>query len=1252
MKDILLKDTLRSIKRNRLRFISVAIIVALGISFYIGIKSASPKMNTTANNYFNEYNLTDVRVASRIPFTDEDINRISKLENVDSVVKSRYVDAIVRIGNTAIVDNDGMELSCRVSEFDCAAAKAFTESGTADSSYVNRLKLIEGRYPEKINECVIDSYAVENYDDIEIGSVITLNGDGASILDTLKVEELTVVGTVDSPMYISSDRGTTQVGSGKLSTFLYVDSQSFSTSDINELFVEITDSADYDKFGTQYDAVVTELADEIKEMSTEVIDSKLSDIKADYNAKITEKEAEIKAYEASSTKELNDKKTEIETFKAYVNSENELYSNMTAENEANQKSAKSARDSAKTSYEKICTSYDENSRKLESQSQKIDGYSELKELYDDLNTKHLTDKQSLDKLKSAADSAYSEMQSAETALGKATASVKSAENKISELKEKNKALQSEITSLQSDKSTQQNKIDTLNYDIKAIQEDIDAINAKIDAGTADMADRINLSTYNSNLSKKNESLKSAKSALADIESDISAKESEITKNNSSITSLNNGLSSLKSKVTDAQSTYDVKKTAYNGAKENYDTAKASYDTDSATLKKYQSSMDTLTSGQSAITELQKTVEKQKTEVENAKVNYTVAQLKYSLTIRDGANKISELKTKLSEDKVRYDTIDDEYTELKKEVDEKLNNLNGDLKTLKNTLKNVESITWNTTGQTNLSGHSSFITSMENINSMSTIFPLIFLFTAMIASFVIMLKNVEDERNAIGLFKAFGYSSVSITAKFLVYSTAAWLLGSILGVVIGSCVLPGAIYSIYGSIFNIPDIYIAFNARYIFRGLAVSFVTTTAASVFAVIRELKNNPAVLMRPKAISYNRRSLIERIPELWKRLPYGIVIFARTISRSRKRVIVGTITIACCTALVLSALGLLNSASDVKDAQYGEDGIFCYDMQFVLNAGQEPDDSVTLKSLKENRNVDTAMLLANVGYDVSSQPSRWRGYDSAHIIVPNSPNSLSDYIHLNVIDGSASLDGEGAVISEKMAEDLELNVGDTAYFTNTDGDMYSAQVTGIVENYISHYVYMSEQTYKDTFYEEPEYKYILSNLKGYLTDTEIATLSAEYLKTDEVTGTVTSEVLADSVDISINQVLALVIMFVAAAFVLATIVMYTISNVNISERTHEIANIKVIGFNDGELLFYVIRENIVSTAVGIVVGLIGGVFLNIALINYISVENVMYGHHIYWWSFIAAMLIIVLVGVAAAVPIMIKINRVNVPETLKAIE
>lgn len=1193
MKNTLLKDTLRSISANRLRFISIIIIVALGISFFIGIKSSSPAMGYSANEYFRINNLLDVRVTSRVAFSEEDISKIENIEKVDYVVRSKFVDAAVSVGGETLVDNNGMEFSCRVISFDTHKAKAFTESGEEDDSYVNRLVLKDGRYPENPGECVIDATASKTFKGLEIGSVIRLNGDNATITDSLRSEELTIVGTVDSPMFISSGRGSTQISSGELSCFAYVSDEEFSTAEINELFVKIKYDDIYDKFSDEYKTIVRNVASQIKEMSTGIIDSKLSDLKVEYNAKIDQKKLEINAYNTSSAQQIADKKKEITDFKAYVDSEDEILADRKAKNEAEKKRLRTELDSLNTRFNTLNATYETNLKLYESQGSEIQGYTELKKLYDELNSKHKADKINLDALEE-------NMKSAKTAMDK---------------------LQQEVTSAYNKKENLLSNKPKVEAKIKEIDEEIRLLEAQKDDPDANLI-VIQLKIGN---------LRDEKSSYQDVlsETDEAVKLWE----------------QLKDQLPSAQS-------EYSSAKASYDTAKVAYDADSQTLGKYTDSMQQLTAGQNKLTELAETVEKQSAELEDLKKSVTQAQIRYTLSVRNSGIDIQKAQYDLDNAKTRYYTIDNELTALEEEVSKKKANLSGDLKTLENTLNNLDNITWQTTAQCDLVGHSAFEKSMSNILSVSDIFPVIFLVTAMIACFVIMMKNVEEERGAIGLFKACGYSNMSITVKYLSYAVFAWLGGAFVGGIIGTVLLPTAVYSIYDIIYTVPNVGAVFNFRYIFLGLLISFITTMIATFFALSREMRMYPAALMRPRMIGYNRRSVLEKMPEFWGRLPYGIVLLIRTVIRSRKRVAVGCIAIACCTALILSAFGLLNSANAVVASQYGsEDSIFKYDVQFVLTAPQNPSESTVLDKIRQDKLVTSAMLISNNSMSVSPDTDK-TVTDNVHLVVPHETDNIGEYINLEIIEGTANLHENGVVLSQKLAKDMDAHPGDTLYFTDADDVVHPLNVIGVVKNYIEHYAYMSADTYERNFISEPEYRYLVCVLKGYAESQDISNFASSYIGTEDISGVATAQTMSRTADAAVTQVLVLVLLFVASACLLAMIVMYTTSNVNISERTHEIANIKVIGFSNSEVLLYVTRENIISTVIGTVIGIVGGVVLHKVLVNLISVDTVMYGDSISWWSFLVTVLIIWAVAALASLPILFKINKVNMAETLKSIE
>lgn len=1251
MKKTLFKDTLRGVSANKLRFLSIIIIVALGISFFVGIKSSSPAMGYSANEYFRINNLLDVRVTSRVAFSDDDISKIENLDKVDYVVRSKYADAVVSIGSSKVINSNGTQLTCRISPVDSEAAAHFAQTGEADERYVNRLVLKDGRFPENPGECVIDANVVRNYEEIEIGSVISLNGDDTSITESLRTDEFVIVGTVDSPMYISTERGTTQVGSGALSCFAYVDESDFSTNEINELFVKIKYDDIYDKFSDEYKVIVSDLADQIKSMSSAIIDAKLSELKVDYADRISAKQAEILNFEQSSADELVAKQKEITDFKAYVDSEDEVLKQEKEKIEKEKTSVKATLDNLNNQFVNLSATHEENVKEYDGQSSEIKGYTDLKNLYDELNAKHTTDKARLDTLEAAKTTAQNNHNEKKSALDTANSKVSAYENQIASLTTEISNLRSDIATLELERQKLQNSVAALESDISTLEKRVSELDVKLNDGTITSLERVELTNSRSDLSGKKNELVTSNTKINQISAQINQKEDSIGTKQSEQTEANSSLSKAKETVTLATAELSAAASAVSSAAANYDSFKMSYDADTATLKKYTASMEQLTSGQGKLNEFAQTIENQKKELETLKKTVTETQIKYSLAVRNGTLRIQKAQFDLDNAKARYYTIDNELAELKTKIEQTKINLNGDLKNLQNTLKNIDSITWLATPQYGLTGHSAFKSSMDNILSMSDVFPIIFLVTAMIACFVIMMKNVEEERSSIGILKAFGYSDSAITCKYVYYALLAWFGGAFLGGVFGTCVVPSAVYSIFDIIYTVPNVGAVFNYKYIFLGLGISFMTTMAATFMAVIRELRMQPASLMRPKMIGYNRRSLLERMPEFWGSLPYGMVLLVRTIIRSRKRVAVGSVAIACCTALILSSFGLFNSVTDVADKQYGDKGIFRYDVQFVLNAEQNQNDSAVLNKIREDQLVTAAMLISNISM-LASDTVEGINTENVNVIAPGELDTIISYISLEVIEGTANLRDGGVVLSQKLAANLNLGAGDVIYFTDANEIVHPVTIVGVVKNYIGHYAYLSPETYENVFLTAPQYKYLLCTVKDYLNDNEIEDFSATYLRTEDVAGAATARTMSASADNAIRQVMILVILFVLSACLLAMIVMYTTSNVNISERSHEIANIKVIGFSDSEVLFYVIRENLISTITGIVIGLAGGIFLHKVLVNLIAVENIMYGTSISWWSFIVAALIIIGVAVIASVPILIKINKVDMAKELKSIE
>lgn len=1253
MTKALIKDTLRSITANKLRFLSIAVIVALGMSFFVGIKSASPAMQYEANEYFVKNNLMDVHVTSPIPFSDEDIERIANVETVSQVVGSCYVDGYAALGKETFVNKNGTELTCRISLIDADKAQKFLD-GEEDPTYINRLDLKEGRLPEKSGECVVDEKSAELYPDIEIGKVFNISETDGSSGISLKNNKFAIVGIVASPEYISADKGQTKLGSGSLDSCIYVLKSDFATDKINELFVKMNYSEYLDSFSEKYSDRTITLAEKINEVSEAAIDSKLSDLKTEYSNKIENKKTEIIEYTLLSDTQLKEKEASIKEFKQYVDNEDKILQALKEENEDKVKSASSTLSSLEKQFTNLNSSYESHVKLRDSQSSEIKGYSELKKLYDDLNAKHTADKANLDALEGTYQKKKSELDSKNKEISEREQKISDYQSKIEKLTSEISELERTISSLNTKISEQNEKIKTQNALISSINSDIQKQNAIINGEytNAEKLAAISEKTkLNNDLTVAQTELTSRNNELKNLQSQLSSAQSSKTKKESEKSQASSSLSSERTALATAKSQREVLQTEFKNAETNYNSAKKSYDADSATLSKYMTSMNELTKGQSSLTKLIAQTEAEQKELESLKIRVTEAQISYTLASRNSSVAIEKAEYDLKVAKSRYDTVDDEYTQLKNEIEGKLQTLNNDLKSYETTLGNLTNLRWTATPRNSFAGIDSFSVSLENIKSVAKFFPMVFFITAMLACFVIMVKNVEEERKEIGLFKAFGYSNSAIIGKFLIYAILAWTIGAFIGAVMGTCVLPFVVCSIYNETYSVPNVGTVFLSEYVFFGIALSFVMTVAAAVFAVLKELRNDSATLMRPQNINYNRRILLEKIPALWGKMSYGMVIVARTISRSRERVFIGTLGIACCTALILSSLGLINSTTAVSGAQYNEDGIFKYDIMFVLKTPQQEDTQI-LKDIREDQRTENAALFSKRSAYAAADNKDTAAKRSINVISLKDSEEIPNYVNIEVTDGSFDLSSGNAVITDKMADDLGISVGDNVWLTSSDSAPKYAIVSGIVKNYTNHYIYVSEETYSEVFGAEPQYKYIIVSTKSYVEKKDIENLASTFLKEDIVTGASTASDMAGSVDVSIGRILSVVMLFVISACLLAMIVMYTNSNVNLSERTREIANIKVIGLSDHEVLIYVIRENIISTVLGTVIGLIAGIFLHSVLMGFISVDNIVYGSSISWWSYIVTIAIIVLISLISALPIRFKIDRIDMAQTLKEIE
>lgn len=1198
-------DLLRSVRKSIMRFISIVAIVALGISFFVGIKSASPDMRRTANEYFITENLLDISVVSTIGFNDEEVGKIAGIEGVNAVDPIKFADTLVFVDGKGIVNvENGAAMACRVMSMNFSEAEAFLNSGKADDNYINRISLVEGRLPENKNECLIDYAVSASYSELTIGNTITLAGDGTTLTDTLNTETFEIVGTASTPMFVSFERGATNIGSGSLGMYVLVGEDCFVSDYYTQVYATVENKKEYDAFSQEYNDYVASIGKEIEAISSQSISIRLSQVKDEYKEKIAQGEKAYAEMDKQTTAQLEEAYDKITTIEEYIESGDGKIAS--AQSQLNNKIAAAEGElrASKQQYESSLAEYEANKALANDADNEIDGYLKGKELYNNYLELHKKDKAEIDALRAEIPALKSKNDSTKKAYDDAESKKSSIQNSLI-AKEKEYAENLQLLEVF--------KQEEANWSPETSYESLEAIQGYV----SEFTDKCN---------------------AISIEVDA-----------------------LKGQLSVAQSNAEI-------AKYNYEKASQEYTSKSATLKSreeaynnnqsvidgYADDIKKLEQGEKDLDIFKNALTAAAGELEEAKIRITEAQLNLYYEESKGQKEITSGQADLKAAKARLETAEQAYTQAEHDVKISLKKVKGDIDSAKDALEKLNESAWTVSYQKDLPGHESYGQSLDNISAMANVFPVFFFLIAAMMCLATMTRMVEEERMQLGTLKALGYSDNSILSKYYCYAAMACIAGSVIGVIIGAVIFPKAIDSAYSMMYCLPEVNIYFNWGHIFLGTAFSLISTLLATLVACRRALRTQAAELMRPKSPKPGKRIFLERFTALWNAMSFGSIVTVRNMFRSKKRMVMTILGVAGCTMLILAAFGLSNSIDTIITAQYGEDGISHYNLMAVLDDEQIPGKSETIKKLEEDERVKNAMLLDTKTMDVFSLKEDNNTELSVHLYIPESDEELKDCITLRSRKGDEkySLAKDGAVITEKIALDTDTQVGDKLLLTDADGNGYEIKVSAITENYVSHYIYLSPQYYYDVFGEAPEFMYVLVRLADYTNANDEQNMADDLLSYVEVSGIVSTDIMIDSFNAIVDNLDIVVIIFIIAAGLLAFVILYNLTNISVQERLREIATIKVVGFTDAEVTSYVYRENIFLTLAGIILGIPGGILLHRIVINIAEVNVVMFGREIYWWSFVLAIVLTAVFAALVCILVHKRLQRFDVVSALKSVE
>ena len=1164
-KKALAKDFRMEIRNSLNRFLSIFFIVALGVAFFAGIRASEPDMRYSGDAYFDARNMMDMKILSTLGLTEDDIEAIRAVDGVEKVEPGYMIDVLALMGESERVIH----------------VESLPET-------MNQVDVDEGRLPEKKGECIIDMDMAAAYD-IKIGDTLTfLSGTDTELSENLSTEDYTVVGTCSSPMYISFNRGSTNIGSGEIDMFAYVTDESFDQEVYSQAYVTVEGAKDATAFTDSYTEIVDQVKENVENISDVRCDIRYAEIMDEANEKIAEAESELaEAKEeaeselAEAEQELKDGEAELADGKAELaSSENDireakdkLYAsrNTLDDGWSQYNSGLAQMESGKTALAEAEKTLAENEAKL------ADGEIQMAEA-----EKTLLEKES-------------ELNAAEQGLADA------------------KALIAGLTTGWQQYQGGMSGLETLKNQLAQLEQ-------LIGAGMATPEQMAQAEQLRAAVTQTEAQMAEAKASLDAMEAMRPAAE-EALAHEAEITAGRAELEAGKAEL-------EVKKAELAEGRKQLEAGKAELEKQKTTVEEAEKTLadsyEQLTSGESA---------------------YSSGWSQ----VNDGEAQIAEAYATIAENEQKLADGWEEYEKGKKEAEEKISDAEIKILDAKNEIDGIDKPSWYVNDRDSNSDYSGYSDNADRMRAIGSVFPVLFFLVAALVSLTTMTRMVEEQRIQIGTLKALGYSKAWIAAKYVGYALAATLSGSVLGVLFGQKVFPYIIVMAYKIMYvHIPDIVIPYDMGYALAASGTAILCTMVATISACYRALLAQPAELMRPEAPKSGKRVFLEHIPWIWGNLNFTWKSTVRNLLRYKKRFFMTIFGIGGCMALMIVGYGLKDSIMDIARLQYRK--IQVYDLMAVIDEDMDAEEKTSIdKTLESDERVsaymDGYMRLSEVTFGAEKK-------DVYLYIPAELENLEQFVTFNDRVSGDTwYMSEDSAILTEKAAKDMGVSVGDEIQIELEDDKKITVRVTDICENYLSHYIYLAPQLYEKLAGEAPPYNCIFADLKEEHEE-KLTQVGEELLKNDSILTVSYTNNMESRLEDMLSVLDSVIVVLIISAGMLAFVVLYNLNNININERKRELATLKVLGFYDMEVGNYVYRENILLTIIGAIAGVFLGKILHRFVIQTVEVEMTMFGRNINMPSYLYAIGFTFLFSLLVNVVMFFILKKINMVESLKSVE
>lgn len=1200
MKNAMQKDFWREIKHTKSRFFSIMILVALSVAFLSGLKATAPDMKHTGDDYLDSLHLADIQVLSTLGLTDEDIAALRAQDKIEDAEGEYVIDAFA--------SSDSLDAVVKV--------LSLTDRGISD------VLLREGRMPERADECVVEENMLSLMS-ISIGDTITLTP-GDDLSDALAQDTYTVVGTVRSPMYLAVERGTSTLGSGTVKAYLYLPREAFTLDYYTAAYVRVSDAAEMTAFYDDYDDYIDDVIDSLEDFGDARAILRHDELVDEATEKLDDAQKELDDAKAEADKELGDARRELadarkeldDGWKEYDDGKQEL-----ADSRVKLDDAKAELEDGEQEYADGVKKYDQAVRDYEKgQKDYADGVKDYEK-----GAQQLAD--GADELEAGKEKLDEGQKQLDT-LGNTVAG----------------ALQNDPNYAGVTGGTIIDELGRGDENTAAATDAaLDKMRAQLEGGIAQAQSTID--TLNGQIAKLSAALQNP--ALSDeeragYEKGLAGAQAGLAQAETQKAQMEQQLAQLK----------DVNSGSIAQSKQQLDQGRADYESGKQQLsagyrdlrdgkKELDKAKKELDEAPQKIADAKQELADARKELDDGWKEYYDGEEKYA----DGEKELADAYRELTDGEKDYREGLREYEDGKAEADEKIADAEEKIADARRKVADIESCEWYLFSRSYNPGYTGYGQDAERMANLASVFPVIFFLVAALVCLTTMTRMVEEQRVQIGSLKAMGYSGLAISRKYLLYGLLPSLTGGVFGLVIGYILFPKMIFTAYQIMYQMPNIELRAYGGISAYSLLAAVACTTLATLWACLATLRETPASLMRPRTPKAGKRVFLEYIKPLWRKMSFTHKVTARNLFRYQKRFWMTVIGIGGCTALIIAGFGMRSSLLFTMSRQY--DDLFHYSAQVTLSNNVLPEERQAVEDFLagDSRVVNDVPCTASSATVITSSYSTTAYVEVMEAGEIGKVIDLLDYKTGEPI----TMEDTGVYIDQKLSELLKVSVGDTFFL---DGDARGdVTVAGIYEHYTGHFIYMTPSYYEQTLHADSEPNAYLLNFTSDDTDT----CNAIFEKLLSMNGVATTSRMRDTQDTymhSMERVDFVVVIIILAAAALAMVVLFNLSNINITERQRELATIKLLGFYDKEVSAYVYRENIVLTVFGILMGGFMGHWLHIYLVRSTEIDLMMFGRQTapsaYVYAAILTMLFSVLVNVLAH----FKMKKIDMVESLKSAE